>query len=181
MAADFLQADVRYSPRFTAAEKQLLSFSDRMRNLKALMTDAIAPETSDMLAQHWESKGAAFGTPWAPWKPSTFRARLRKGNVAKGLLDDSGALKRSLFASVRQATRLQVINGGLRLVLTPANPEQRRKFGLLLRGTRFMVARPPVPSPLPRSFRDRVRALTRDYVLTGRVRGEAGRFAGASA
>ncbi len=174
----FLQTEVRYSPRLTAGERQLLSFGDRLRNLKLLMTESIAPEATDMLTRHWESKGAAFGQPWAPWKPSTFRARVRKGNAAKGLLDDTGALKRSLFASVRQGTRLQAINGGLRLALAPANPEQRRKFGYHLRGTPTMVARPPVPSPLPRSFRDRVRFLARDFILTGRVRGAGGQFVG---
>lgn len=174
--ATLLQEDVRYSPRLTKAEQQLLSFGDRLRNLGGLMRQAIAPEAAGLLTRQWDSKGAAFGNPWAPWAASTFRARVRKGNVAKGLLDDSGALKRSLFASVRQATRLQVINGGLRLILAPANPEQRRKFGFLLRGTRFMPARPPVPSPLPRSFRDRVRFLAKDYLLTGRVRGGGGQF-----
>jgi len=181
MPPGFLQLDVRYTPRLTKGEQQLLSFRDRLKNLAPLMTQAIAPDAVDMLSRHWESKGQAFGHPWAPWKPATLRARLRKGNAGKGLLDDSGALKADLFASIQSANRLQAINGGLRLSLAPDDPTQRLKFGFLLRGTKFMVARQPVPSPLPRSFRDRVRALTRDYLLTGRVRGAGGQFVSAGA
>jgi hypothetical protein len=175
-----LTVSVNYTPRLTKAEQQLLSLGDRLRNLSTLMTQVIAPEADAMLSRHWDSKGQAFGHPWAPWKQSTFRARVRKGNVGKGVLDDSGALKSDLFASIRSGNRLQTINGGLRLSLAPDDPTERRKFGFLLRGTRFMVARQPVPSPLPRSFRDRVRALTRDFLLTGRARGAGGQFVGTS-
>lgn len=39
--------------------------------------------------------------PWAPWAPSTAKARERKGNAALGLLFDSGNLLRSITAEVK--------------------------------------------------------------------------------
>jgi hypothetical protein len=174
-----LNVQVTYTPRLSKGEQRLLSFRDRLKNLAPLMTQTIAPEAVDMLTRHWDSKGAAFGHPWAPWKPATFRARVRKGNVGKGLLDDTGALKASLFDALRGANRIQLIPQGVRFSLAPDDPIERRKFGFLLRGTPSMVARQPVPSPLPRSFRDRLRLLTRDYLLTGRVRGAGGQFVAA--
>lgn len=177
--AQFLTGAVIYSPRLSAKEQQLLGLRDRLKHLDVLMTQAIAPEAADMLTRHWETKGAAFGHPWAPWAPSTLRARVRKGNVAKGILRDEDHLFDSLFASIRSARRLTRINSGVRLSLIPDDATERRKFGFHMRGTRRMPARQPVPSPLPRSFTDRVRAMTRDYLLTGRLRGAGGQFAAA--
>jgi hypothetical protein len=179
MPPAFLQVDVRYTPRLTAGERQLLALGDRLRNLPSFVREAFAPEATALVARQWDSKGAAFGHPWAPWKPATFRARVRKGNVGKGLLDDTGALKASLFDALRGANRIQLIPQGVRFSLAPDDPIERRKFGFLLRGAPSMVARQPVPSPLPRSFRDRLRFLTRDYLLTGRVRGAGGQFVAA--
>lgn len=176
-----LSPDVRYSPRFTAGERQLLSFRDRLRDFRRLMTESIAPEAETMIRRHKESGGRAFGHPWAPWAASTRMARLRKGNAARGVLDDSGKLYRSLFAALRSGRRLQIINGGVRLLLAPDDARERQKMFWHQRGTRFMPARQVVPEPLPRAFRATVRALARDFLLTGRVRGAGGRFVGASA
>lgn len=179
--AQFLTGAVTYSPRATPKEQQLLGLRDRLARLDVLMEQGIAPETADMLTRHWETKGAAFGHPWAPWAASTFRARVRKANVAKGILRDRDDLFRSLFESIRLGRRLVRVNNGLRLSLVPDDPAQREKFGWHMRGTRRMPARQPVPSPLPRSFRDRVRAITRDFILTGRIRGAGGQFVAAGA
>jgi hypothetical protein len=184
--ARFLTGAVTYSPRATPKEQQLLGLRDRIARLDVLMEQGIAPETADMMMRHWETKGAAFGHPWADWKPSTLRARIRKGNVADGILWDEGDLHDSLFESIRSARRLTRVRTGLRLSLVPDDAEQRRKFGFHMRGVKrggriVMPIRQPVPSPLPRSFRDRVRAITRDFMLTGRIRGARGQFVAASA
>jgi hypothetical protein len=77
--ARFLTGAVTYSPRATPKEQQLLGLRDRIARLDVLMEQGIAPETADMMMRHWETKGAAFGHPWADWKPSTLRARISEG------------------------------------------------------------------------------------------------------
>lgn len=45
---------------------------------------------------------------WAPWAPSTAKARQRKGNAALGLLNDSGALLQSITHKLTSNNKLQV-------------------------------------------------------------------------
>jgi hypothetical protein len=176
--------DITYSPRLSPAEQQLAALPSRLRNLRPLVEQGIAPLATAMLEQHWASQGAAFGHPWAAWAPSTLAARIRKGNVAQGILNDTGHLFRALFESLANGQRIQATPGGYRLNLGSSgisDPVEAMTFRFHMLGTSKMPARQPVPNPLPRSFRDACRAVVHDYVATGRIRGAGGQvvsFAG---
>lgn len=177
--AGLLDVKITYTPRLTQAEQQLAALPSRLRNLGAVMTQGIAPLATAMLSQHWESEGAAFGHPWAPWRPATLAARLRKGNAAKGLEHDTDQLFHALFDSLANGQRVQQTASGVRLDLGSAgisDPVEAMKFRFQQKGTNRMVARQLVPNPLPRSFRDQVRQVVHDYIATGRIRGEGGQF-----
>jgi hypothetical protein len=160
------------------AEQQLLAIPNRLRHLDAFARFALAPLVSDVIQRHWESKGAAFGHPWAPWAPSTLAARLRKGNAQLGILRDTG----QLFAAVMRAAespKIVPVTGGVRLVVE-ISPSDDPKAIFHQLGTARMSARQVLPNPLPRSLRDTARQLLRDFVLTGQLRGGGGRFVSSS-
>jgi len=153
----------------------LLALPSRLRNVDAFARLSVVPAIFRMLERHWESKGAAFGRPWAAWAPATLAHRLKKGNASLGILFDTGHLFRAIFRSVFDLNRVQRTPNGVRIALGLTDDEDPTfKFHQL--GTRFMPARQPIPNPLPRSFRDEVRSLFRDFILTGRARGAGGQF-----
>lgn len=174
-----LSPEITYTPRITPALENLRALPGRLRDLRPLMTQAIVPAALEMLRRHWDSKGAAFGHPWAPLAPSTLLDRIRKGTAAKGPLRDTDNLFLALFASVSSSQALQQVAGGIRLSLglaANADPLERLKALFHQHGTSRMPARQVIPSPLPRSFRDVVRAMVLDWLATGRLRGAGGRF-----
>lgn len=170
---------ITYSPRFTESERQLLALPGRLRNIPAFARLSILPAALRMMQRHWESKGAAFGQRWANWAPSTLAARIRKGNVAQGILRDTDHLFVALFRALFRTDRVEATPAGARISLgldESDDPIEALKFRWHWFGTSRMPARHPVPDPLPRSFRDEVRGLFRDFILTGRARGDGGRF-----
>lgn len=175
---------VTYTPRVTPAIRQLHELPGRLRDLRPLAEHAIIPAALEMLRRHWDSKGAAFGHPWAALAPSTIESRIRKGTAAKGPLRDTDNLFLALFRAVASTHRVQATASGVRVSLgldSSARAIDRLKALWHQRGTAKMPARQIIPEPLPRSFRDLVRTLTRDWLLTGRLRGAGGRFISAGA
>lgn len=154
---------INYNPRLTPDEQALIALPDRMKNLRPLMQNVIAPLTNEMLKQHWDSKGAAFGHQWAPWAPSTKAARIRKGNASKGLMRDTDHLFNTIFAARATDDRLKIIAGGLRLQLNTRVP-----YAIYHQvGTSNMPERQVIPDPLPPTFLRKVRAAIREYLVTG--------------
>lgn len=177
-----LTANITYTPRLTAAEQQLAALPSRLRNLRPLMVRGIAPLAEQMIRRHETTEGAAFGHQWQELADSTIAAKARKGTLGAGILHDTGDLFRAIYRSLTSGAAIVAINGGLRLVLGAGaldDPIERLKFRWHMLGTRRMPARQPIPSPLPRSFRDDVRKLVHDYIATGRIRGAGGQFVGA--
>jgi hypothetical protein len=160
-----IEVSVKYSPKLSKGEQQLLLLPNRLANLRSVMIGAVAPAANRMLKRHWDSKGAAFGHEWAEWAESTLRKRIKKGNVAKGILRDTDHLFKVLFRARSGDDRLKVIRGGLRLSL---NIRERKALYHQV-GTQFMPERQVIPDPLPVSFGREVRAIVRDFVLSGRV------------
>lgn len=162
---------VTYSPRFSARERELAALPGRLRNLGALVALGVQPATMDLLRRHWNTRGAAFGHPWASLTRSTILARTRRGTIGKGPLRDTDTLFNAVFT--QSATRIAITSTGARLSVSPRDP----KWVFHQLGTRRMVARQVVPQPFPRSFRETIRSMARDYILTGQIRGAGGRFA----
>lgn len=181
-------ADIRYSPRLSAAEQQLAAIPNRLRNMRPLMTQGVAPLAEAMIRTHEETQGAAFGHPWVKLADSTIAKRTRNGTIGGGILHETGDLFRAIFRSLTNGASITPIPGGLRLTLGESaidDPFERLKFrwhmlGTKVRGVPHVPIRQPIPSPLPRSFRDDVRALVHDFIATGRLRGEGGRFVSAA-
>ena len=161
-----LRVEVNYSPRLTRAEQTLLALPNRLRNLRPLMINVIAPEANRMLLRYWNSKGAAYGRVWAPWSDSTRAARIRKGNADKGLLRDTDHLFKAIFRERSTDDRLRTIEGGLRLQLNTRIP-----YAIFHQeGTINMPMRQVIPDPLPPSFIRTIRPLIRQFILSGKVR-----------
>ncbi len=177
-----LTPGITYTPRVSPARQSLRELPERLRDPKPLMEQSIAPAAVEMLRRHWDSRGAAFGHAWAPLAPSTLAARIRKGTAGKGPLRDTDNLYLALFRSVSSNRTLQRVANGYRLSLgldQTTRAIDRLKAVWHQAGTATMPARQVIPSPLPRSFRDLVRSLVRDWVVTGRLRGAGGRFVAA--
>lgn len=174
-----INTTITYTPRLSEAEQQLATLPNRLRNMRPMFDAAIVPLAEAMLTEHWSSKGARFGHTWAALRPSTIAERIRKGTIAKGILRDSDDLMRAVFRSPTSSGAILAIGGGFRLVMGESvidDPIERMKFRWHMQGTARMPAREPIPSPLPRSFRDQVRAVVHDFIASGRVRGAGGRF-----
>lgn len=61
------------------------------------LMEAIGKQQSGEVQQRIQrDKTTPWGASWAPWRPSTQRARERKGNAAQGLLWDKGTLLQSV-------------------------------------------------------------------------------------
>lgn len=156
---------VNFFPRLTRGEQEIANLLDNVADFRPLMRFVVAPMTLAMLKRHWDTKGSAFNQKWAAWKPATLRARRRKGNVALGLLRDTDHLFGAIFADRPTDSRLRNIAGGLRFQLNTQVPYAP----FLHFGTRFMVARHVVPSPMPEAFRRKLRATIREYLLNKRI------------
>lgn len=70
----------------------------RSRNPLPILSRIGASEVENVRERIRSEKDSPFGEPWAPWAPSTAKARERKGNAARGLLFDDGDLLRSIHA-----------------------------------------------------------------------------------
>lgn len=160
-----LRVEVSMTRRLTKAEQQLMQLPNRLRNLRPFMQQVVAPEANAMLLRHWDSKGRAFGHSWAPWAAATLARRTRKGNVEKGLMRDSDQLFRALFRARSADSRLSSAPGGLRLSL---NSGVRHAIFHQV-GTEHMPERQVIPDPLPGVFIKKVRALLKDFIVTGRL------------
>lgn len=161
----FVRVEVTMTRKLTKAQQQLAELPNRLANLRPLMQKVVVPEVDAMLLRHWNSKGAAFGRAWAAWAPATLIKRTRKGNVSKGILRDTDHLFKALFRARAADSRLRSVPGGIRLAL---NTGVRHAIFHQL-GTETMPARQVIPDPLPPSFVRRIRALIKDFVLTGSV------------
>jgi hypothetical protein len=165
MIYDPIRVAVDYNPRLTRGELALLALPNRMKNLRPFMIRVLAPAINRMLKRHWDTKGAAFGHPWAPWAESTLLRRIKKGNVAKGILRDTDHLFTTLFRERTTDSRLRTVRNGLRLQLNTGVP-----YAIFHQvGTQHMPERQVIPDPFPNSFIKSTRALLRDWILTGRV------------
>jgi hypothetical protein len=160
-----VRVEVTFTRKLTKAEQQIMQLPNRLANLRPLMQRVIAPATDSMLLKHWNSKGRAFGHAWEDWAASTLAKRTRKGNVSKGILRDSDHLFKTIFRARSADSRLRSVPGGIRLSL---NTGVRYAIFHQL-GTENMPARQVIPDPLPPSFVRRVRALIKDFILTGRA------------
>lgn len=160
-----IRVTVDYFPKLTKGERALLALPPRLRNLRPVMIEGVAPAYNAMLKRHWESQGAAFGQRWAPLAERTLEARARKGTLSKGILRDTDHLFKAVFRARATDDRLKSIRGGIRF---QGNVGERKAIYHQL-GTQFMPARTVIPDPLPRSFKQQVRAIVREYALTGRV------------
>lgn len=158
-----IRVEVNYNPRLTPAELTLLALPQRMKNLRPFMQQTVAPLFNRMEQQHFDTKGAAFGHPWAPWAASTKLARLRKGNAGKGLLRDTDALYNAIFRDRASDDRLKVVGGRLRFQANVKVP-----YAIYHQvGTQFMPDRQVIPDPLPPMFLRQLRTQLKRFLLTG--------------
>lgn len=158
---------VNYSPRLTKAEQEIIKMPNRLKDLRPLMKQSIVPRLDRMLKRHWDSKGAAFGHKWVAWSDVTRRKRVAKGNAAKGILRDTDHLFKAVFRQRKTDDRLRVVAGGIRFQANVAV-----KYALAhQKGVpeRNLPVRQVIPDPLPRSFTQEVRAIVREYILTGKT------------
>lgn len=160
-----IRVEVAITRRLTKAEQQLMQLPNRLQNLRPFMKQTVAPRVEAMLLRHWNSKGRAFGHPWAEWAAATLAKRTRKGNVSKGILRDTDHLFKALFRARSADSRLRSVPGGLRLAL---NTGVRYAIFHQL-GTEVMPARQVIPDPLPPTFIRSIRALLKEFILTGRT------------
>lgn len=102
----------------------------RIANPRPMLNEIGQVIVEDIKHSITTTKLSPSGEAWQPWAPSTFKARVRKGNAAKGLLYDSGALVRSIY--------YQIV--GSHYTLQIGSSAVYAKW--LNEGTEFMPARP---------------------------------------
>lgn len=159
-----IRVSVTFDVEPTRTEKRIAELPERLRNLKPLMEQGIAPATDRMLRRHWESKGAASRQSWAPLAPETIRKRERHGTLSKGILRDTDHLFRAVFRA-GSAGNITTRGSGVRLSVSV----KEKKAALHQVGTQFMPERHVLPDPLPASFRQLVMKMARQYLRTGNV------------
>ena len=94
------QKSLEFRVNFKDVQAAIGDIRTRVENPRALMQeigDVIAEDIKNMITKR---KMGPDDKPWAPWAPSTAKARKRKGNAGQGLLWDTGRLLRSIKAQV---------------------------------------------------------------------------------
>lgn len=146
---------------FTAAQKKILALPNRLRNLELIARKDIISAMNRMLGRHWDTKGAAFGHKWAGWALSTYKRRLRRGNLEKGLLRDTDNLSRALFRERTNDQRVKTTSEGVEITFNTRVP-----YAVFHQvGTRFMPDRQVFPDPAPETFKREVRSILRSKIL----------------
>lgn len=146
---------------FTANQKRLLSLPSRLRNLELIARKDIIPAMNNMLRRHWDTKGSAFGHKWAAWALSTYKRRLRWGNIDKGLLRDTDNLSKALFRDRQNDQRVKAVADGVEIVFNT-----RVAYAVYHQvGTRFMPDRQIFPDPMPETFKREVRGILRARIM----------------
>lgn len=108
----------------TAINKKIAQLQNKRSVLKKI-ADQEVKETRQRIRT---TKVSPDGIPWAPWRPSTLRHRIRRGTTGGGLLYETGKLWRSITGVVYK-TRISV--------------RARKIYATYLQhGTNRMVARP---------------------------------------
>ncbi len=163
-----VEVDLTYTPRVGAAERAILQLPNKVRNLRVVLRQALAPAFVKMEKKHFDSKGAAFGHPWAPWAPATRRKRIRKGTASKGILVDSEKLLDSLTKNFDpELTQIAATEKSVHMTFVSRVPYAI--FHQLGAPANNMPARQVIPDPLPESFRRQVRAVLRGYLIDDRA------------
>jgi hypothetical protein len=146
---------------FTANQRRLVALPNRLRNLQIVARKDIIPAMNKMLRRHWDSKGSAFGHKWAAWALSTYKRRLRRGNIDKGLLRDTDNLSKALFRERANDQRVTVLSDGVEITFNTRVP-----YAVFHQvGTQFMPERQIFPDPAPETFKREVRAILRARIL----------------
>ena len=91
-----------FAAQFAALQDKML-FGKRLSNQIGTMV------RNDIQSRIKKGKTDAEGNAWAPWAPSTAKARQKKGNAALGLLFDSGALYKSITVN-KTETGFEVVS-----------------------------------------------------------------------
>ena len=100
----------------TAAMAELNAMLARTANLKPVLHAIGELEANKVRARIQSTKIDPYDSEWAPWAPFTAIQRALKGNVAQGLLWDTGALLNSFvvestIASVTIGTPVSYAEG----------------------------------------------------------------------
>lgn len=74
---------------------ELNAIAVRLANMTPFLQSVGNTQAGAIHARIQRSKTAPMGGNWAPWRPRTEAARIKKGNAQQGLLWDSGALLNS--------------------------------------------------------------------------------------
>ncbi len=155
---------VQYNPRLTGAEKRLLATGDRLGKLRLVMQGPLRDAVNHLIRRQFETQGAAYGQKWKALAPSTVLAKLRAGVVDRGILVFSGAMRAGMLRFRPSDSRLRALAGNLRLDLNVGVfPYPFHHLGT----KRGLPQRQVLPSPVPLSFRREVRALFRNFILSG--------------
>ena len=85
---------------FREVQQAIGDLRRKLENPRPLMQEIGDIITEDIRNMISTRKVGPDDRPWAPWAPSTAKARERKGNAALGLLVDSGTLLRSITSQV---------------------------------------------------------------------------------
>ena len=75
-------------------------FEKKTRNKRGILEPLAKKEKARTQQRLASTKIDPFGTSWVPWASSTADQRARKGNLASGLLFDTGNLYRSIDYNV---------------------------------------------------------------------------------
>ena len=131
-----LRTEILGQPHITELGREAIRrFASAVQALGRVEKQAVEQRIRDL-------KRTDGGTPWATWRPSTRRARIRKGNAHQGLLWDSGLLLQSVYSRITSRGP-----GRKTLHIGVSGPAAR--YGRYLQhGTESMVARPFLPSPI---------------------------------
>lgn len=73
---------------------------DLLKNPKPLLTRVGQMMVDATVGRIVAVKEDPQGNPWAPWAPSTARARERAGTASRGLLYNTGALASSIYFTI---------------------------------------------------------------------------------
>lgn len=140
-------------------ERRIARIAGRFARFGPGVADRIERLIHDAMQKQYQTRGRWGGARWANLRPETVRRKKLAGTYHKGVLRHSDRLYDALVRGSRPDFEMEVTDDTARAVV---NVEYA---ALHQTGTKHMVARPPIPDPMPESFMDDLRNIVSGYFV----------------
>jgi hypothetical protein len=141
------------------ATQRIARIQGRFARFGPGVADRVEALIHNAMRQQYATRGRWGGARWANLKPATVVRKRLAGTYHKGVLRDSDRMFDALVHGVRPDFDMDVTNEGATAVVNVPHAVRHQT------GTKHMVARPPIPEPMPDSFLTDLKNIVSGYLI----------------